>query len=164
MRGFQAADLASGRRVAACPKHYVAYGAAEGGRDYNTTDLSERTLREIYLPPFQATFAAGAGSVMSSFNEIGGMPVRANAHVLRTILRDEWQWQGVVLSDYEAVCELIPHGVAADLRDAARLSMLAGVDIDMMSAAYAPSIWPGWLRMATFRLHWSIRLPGESWC
>lgn len=137
VRGFQAADLASGRRVAACPKHYVAYGAAEAGRDYNTVELSERTLREVYLPPFQAAFAAGAGSVMSSFNEIGGLPVSANAHLLRTVLRDEWGWPGVVLSDYNAVGELIPHGVAADLQDAARLALLAGVDMDMMSEAYA---------------------------
>jgi beta-glucosidase len=137
VRGFQSADLASGRRVAACPKHYVGYGAAEAGRDYNTVDLSERTLREVQLPPFKAAFEAGAGSVMSAFNEIGGVPATANAFTLRTILRDEWGWPGVVLSDYEAVRELIPHGVAADLADAARLSMLAGIDMDMMSDAYA---------------------------
>ena len=137
VRGFQAANLASGRRVAACPKHYVAYGAAEGGRDYNTVDISERTLRAVYLPPFQAAFEAGAGSVMSSFNEIGGVPVSASSHALRTLLRDEWGWPGVVLSDYNAVGELVPHGVAADVADAARLGLLAGVDMDMMSGAYA---------------------------
>lgn len=137
VRGFQADGLASGRRIVACPKHYVAYGAAEAGRDYNTVDISERSLREVYLPPFAAACAAGAGSVMSSFNEIGGMPVSANQHVLRAILRDEWRWPGVVLSDYNAVGELVPHGVAADLADAARLSLLAGVDMDMMSGAYA---------------------------
>lgn len=137
VRGFQADGLASGRRIVACPKHYVAYGAAEAGRDYNTVDISERSLRETYLPPFAAAIAAGAGSVMSSFNEIGGMPVSASQHVLRTILRAEWRWPGVVLSDYNAVGELVPHGVAADLADAARLSLLAGVDMDMMSGAYA---------------------------
>lgn len=137
VRGFQAANLAGGRRVAACPKHYVAYGAAEAGRDYNTVDISERTLREVYLPPFQAAFAAGAGSVMNSFNEIGGVPLSANRHLLRTLLRDEWGWPGVVLSDYNAVGELIPHGVAANLLEAAELSLLAGVDMDMMSGAYA---------------------------
>ena len=136
VRGFQSAGLQSGRRVAACPKHYVAYGAAEAGRDYNTVDISERTLREVYLPPFQAAFEAGAGTVMSSFNEIGGVPVSASSHVLRTVLRDEWGWPGVVLSDYNAVGELVPHGVAADLADAARLALLAGVDMDMMSGAY----------------------------
>jgi beta-glucosidase len=136
VRGFQAAGLASGRRIAACPKHYVAYGAAEAGRDYNTVDISERTLREVYLPPFKAAFDAGAGSVMSSFNEISGVPATSNPWLLRALLREEWQWPGLVLSDYEAVRELMPHGVAADLADAARLSILAGLDMDMMSDAY----------------------------
>jgi len=121
----------------ACPKHYVAYGAAEAGRDYNTVDISERTLRDVYLPPFQAAFGAGAGSVMSSFNEIAGVPATANAFILRTVLRDEWQWTGVVVSDFDAIAELVPHGVADDLEDAARLSILAGLDMDMMSDAYA---------------------------
>jgi beta-glucosidase len=137
VRGFQSGDLASGRRIAACPKHYVGYGVDEAGRDYNTVDISERTLRDVHLPPFRAAFDAGAPSVMSAFNEIGGVPATVNALTLRTILRDEWGWDGVVLSDYEAVRELIAHGVAADLRDAARLSMLAGLDMDMMSDAYA---------------------------
>jgi beta-glucosidase len=137
VRGFQAADLQSGRRVAACPKHYTGYGAAEAGRDYNTVDLSERSLREVYLPPFKAAFDAGAGSVMSAFNEIGGVPATVNHLTLRTILRDEWQWPGVVLSDYEAVLELVNHGVAVDLADAARMSILAGLDMDMVSDAYA---------------------------
>jgi beta-glucosidase len=136
VRGFQAMDLTSGRRIAACPKHYVGYGAAEAGRDYNSTDFSERTLRDVYLPPFKAAFDAGAGSVMSAFNEIGGVPATANPLILRTILRDEWQWPGVVLSDYEAVKELIPHGVAADMKEAARLSLLAGLDIEMISSGY----------------------------
>jgi len=136
VRGFQTTGLTSGRNVAACPKHYVGYGAAEGGRDYNTVDFSERTLRDVYLPPFKAAFEAGAGAVMSSFNELGGLPVTANPSILRTILRDEWQWPGVVLSDYDAVRELIPHGVAANLREAARLSILAGLDIEMVSTAY----------------------------
>ena len=136
VRGFQATDLASGRRVAACPKHYVAYGAAEGGRDYNSVDISEQLLRDVYLPPFRAAFDAGAGAVMSSFNEINGLPATANAFVLRTILRDEWGWPGVVLSDYDAVRELIAHGLAADLRDAARHSIHAGLDIDMVSGGY----------------------------
>jgi len=136
VRGFQTTGLTSGRNVAACPKHYVGYGAAEGGRDYNTVDFSERTLRDVYLPPFKAAFESGAGAVMSSFNELGGLPVTANPSILRTILRDEWQWPGVVLSDYDAVRELIPHGVAANLREAARLSILAGLDIEMVSTAY----------------------------
>jgi beta-glucosidase len=114
----------------------VGYAAAEAGRDYNTVDISERTLRDIHLPPFKAAFTAGAGSVMSSFNEIGGVPVSANGFVLGQVLRQEWQWPGVVLSDYEAIRELIPHGVAANLKEAARLAILAGVDMDMMSDAY----------------------------
>ncbi len=137
VRGFQAADLASGRRIVACPKHYVAYGAAEAGRDYNTVDISERTLRDVYLPPFKAAFDAGAGTVMSSFNEIAGVPSTCNPFTLRTVLRDEWGWAGVVVSDYESVRELIVHGVAADLKEAARLSILAGLDMDMVSNAYA---------------------------
>ncbi len=136
VRGFQATDLTSGRRIAACPKHYLGYGAAEGGRDYNTTDFSQRTLRDIYLPPFKAAFEAGAGTVMSSFNEISGLPATANPLILRTILRDEWGWPGVVLSDYDAVRELIPHGVAANLKEAAYLSILAGLDMEMVSTAY----------------------------
>ncbi len=137
VRGFQASDLAGGRRIVACPKHYAAYGGAEAGRDYNTVDISERTLREVYLPPFKAAFDAGAGSVMSAFNEIGGVPATCNPFTLRTILRDEWQWAGVVVSDYESVRELMNHGVAADLKEAARLSILAGLDMDMLGDAYA---------------------------
>lgn len=136
VRGFQAADLKSGRRIVACPKHYVAYGAAEAGRDYNTVDMSERTLREVYLPPFKAAFDAGAGSVMSAFNDLNGVPATANPLTLRTILRDEWQWQGVVLTDYNAVGELVEHGIAEDERAAARLSALAGVDMDMITNAF----------------------------
>lgn len=136
VRGFQSTGLTSGRRIAACPKHYIGYGAAEGGRDYNTTDFSERTLRDVYLPPFKAAFDAGAGTVMTAFNELNGIPATASPFLLRTILRHEWNWPGVVLSDYEAVRELIPHGIAADLKEAARLSLLAGLDMEMISTAY----------------------------
>ncbi len=136
VRGFQATDLAGGKRVVACPKHYVAYGLAEGGKDYNTVDLSERALRDVYLPPFKAALDAGAGSIMSSFNEIAGVPASANAFILRQILRDEWDWPGVVLSDYDAIGELIQHGVAADHKEAALKAVLAGEDIDMMSQAF----------------------------
>jgi len=136
IRGFQAKGLASGKRVVACPKHYVAYGAAESGKDYNTVDLSENVLRDVYLPPFAAAFDEGAGSTMSAFNDINGVPASANPLTLRTILRDEWDWPGVVLSDAHAVGELIDHGVAADYPDAARQAANAGIDIDMGSAAY----------------------------
>ena len=138
VRGFQTAVSPGGRHVAACPKHYVGYGASEAGRDYNPTELTERTLREVHLPPFAAAFAAGAGSVMSAFNDISGVPASANPFTLKTVLRDEWQWPGVVLSDFGSIAELVPHGVAADLKEAARLAILAGVDMDMMNDAYGP--------------------------
>ena len=88
--------------MAACPKHFVAYGAPEGGRDYNTVDVSERTLRDVFLQPFRAAFDAGADTLMSAFNEIAGVPASANPFTLRTILRDEWHWPGLVVSDYTA--------------------------------------------------------------
>ena len=135
-RGLQAGDLASGRRAVACPKHYVAYGAAEGGRDYNTVDISERTLRDVYLPPFQSAFRAGAGSVMSSFNEIAGVPASANALILDQILRRELGFPGIVVSDWNAIAELLNYGLAADRAEAARLAALAGVDMDMVSDCY----------------------------
>lgn len=131
VRGFQ-----SVAGIAACPKHYVAYGGVEAGRDYNSVDISERALRDVYLPPFKAAFDAGAETVMSAFNDIAGIPATINHFTLRTVLRDEWNWPGLVVSDYTAINELIEHGVAADLGDAARLSMLAGVDMDMQSEAY----------------------------
>ncbi|MBN2003786.1 MAG: glycoside hydrolase family 3 C-terminal domain-containing protein [Anaerolineae bacterium] len=136
VRGFQTKGLAGDKRVAACPKHYAAYGVAEAGKDYNTVDISERTLRDVYLPPFKAAFDEGAVTVMSSFNEIAGVPSSANAFLLRTVLRDEWAWPGVVLSDYDAIGELIQHGLAEDLREAALKAILAGEDIDMMSYAF----------------------------
>jgi beta-glucosidase len=136
VRGFQALDLPSGRKIVACPKHYVAYGGAEAGKDYNTVDVSERTLRDVYLPPFKAAFDAGAGTVMSAFNEINGIPASANSFTLRTILREEWGFMGVILSDYDAIGELIPHGFAADLQEAAYKSIMAGIDMDMMSNAF----------------------------
>ena len=138
VRGFQSIGLASGKRVAACPKHYAAYGAAEAGRDYSTVDISERALRDVYLPPFKAAFDAGAGSVMSSFNELSGVPASIHHFLLTTILRDEWQWPGMVVSDFSAIAEVILHGAALDLKDAARLSLRAGLDMDMMSDAYGP--------------------------
>ncbi|MEJ7699079.1 MAG: glycoside hydrolase family 3 N-terminal domain-containing protein [Pyrinomonadaceae bacterium] len=98
----------------ACAKHFAGYGAAEGGRDYNTVDMSERTLREVYLPPFKAAKDAGAGSFMTSFNALNGVPATANPFLLRQILRSEWKFDGLVVSDYTSVAELIKHGVARD--------------------------------------------------
>jgi len=136
VRGFQAKALPGGKRIVACPKHYVGYGAAEAGKDYNTTDMSERTLRDVYLPPFHAAFSEGAGTTMSAFNDLCGIPTSANPFTLRTVLRDEWGWDGVVVSDYNSIGELIAHGIAADLKDAAAKASLAGVEMDMMAGAY----------------------------
>jgi beta-glucosidase len=136
VRGFQGDDYSAPDRVVACAKHFVAYGAAEAGRDYNTVDISERTLREIYLPPFKAAVGAGVGTLMSGFNALNGVPVSANPFTLTDILRGEWKFDGVVVSDYTSVDELIRHGVASDGKDAARLALAAGVDVEMVSRLY----------------------------
>ncbi|MFC1996862.1 glycoside hydrolase family 3 C-terminal domain-containing protein [Chloroflexota bacterium] len=135
VRGFQS-KLSNGRKMVACPKHYVASGGAEAGKDYNIVDMSERQLRDIYLPPFKSAFDAGAGTTMSAFNEINGIPASANVFTLRKILRDEWGYKGFVVSDWNSVGELIPHGVAKGFKDAALKAFLAGVDMDMTSNAY----------------------------
>ena len=135
VQGFQG-ELNSPDHMAACAKHYVAYGAAEAGRDYNSVDLSERRLRETYLPPFEAAEDAGVATFMSSFNTIDGIPASANPFTLRKVLKGEWGFKGFVVSDWNSVGELIPHGVAADGADAARLALNAGVDMDMCSGDY----------------------------
>ncbi|MEM4875460.1 MAG: glycoside hydrolase family 3 N-terminal domain-containing protein, partial [Thermofilaceae archaeon] len=137
VKGFQGERLSSDpERIAACAKHYVAYGAAEGGRDYNTVDISERTLREVYLPPFKSAVAAGVATVMSAFNDLCGVPASANEFTLRRVLKGEWGFRGFVVSDWNAVGELIQHGIAADGAEAARLAVEAGVDMDMVSDLY----------------------------
>jgi beta-glucosidase len=136
VQGFQGNDYSQIDRVMACAKHFAAYGAAEGGRDYNTVDLSERTLREVYLQPFEAAKNAGAGSFMTSFNTLNGVPATANSFLLRQILRGEWKFDGLVVSDYTAVAELIKHGVARDGSEAAQISLNAGTDMEMVSRFY----------------------------
>jgi len=136
VRGFQGDDLASPSTLLACAKHFAAYGGAEGGRDYNTVDISERTLRETYLPPFKAAVDAGVETFMASFNEVAGVPAHASRFLLEDILRGEWGFGGLVVSDYTGVLELIPHGVAATRADAGLLALQAGVDVDMVSAIY----------------------------
>ncbi|MBT2299978.1 glycoside hydrolase family 3 C-terminal domain-containing protein [Variovorax paradoxus] len=136
VRGFQGKDLGRADAMLATPKHFAGYGAAEGGLDYNTVDLSERTLREVYLPPFRAAIDAGALSIMSAFNEIGGIPSNANRNLLTGVLRGEWGFQGFVVSDYTADEELIAHGFAADGREAAKRAFLAGTDVSMQSGLY----------------------------
>ena len=137
VRGFQTADLSDPTAAMATPKHYVAYGAAKGGRDYNTVDVSMQTLRETYLPPFRAALDAGAGSVMVAFNEIAGVPATSNPATVRDILRGEWGFGGVVVSDWGSIWETIPHGYAAGECDAAARAMVVGVDVDMETGVYA---------------------------
>jgi beta-glucosidase len=140
VRGFQGSDMADPQSLVASVKHFAGYGAAEGGRDYNTVDISEQTLREVYLPPFHAAVKAGAGTVMSAFNDLNGVPATANRHTLTEILRNEWKFDGFVISDYNAVKELIAHGVAADGTEAAFEAITAGVDMDMVDGLYGAAI------------------------
>ena len=137
VRGFQGADVAASDSLLACAKHYAAYGAAEGGRDYNAVELSERTLREVYLPPFHAAVDAGVGSLMSAFESLNGVPASGNRHLLDDILRHEWKFGGFVVSDWNAVEELMNHGVAASRQDAALKAITAGVDLDMWGNSYS---------------------------
>ena len=136
VRGYQNYEDAAGRKAAACVKHYAAYGAAEAGKDYNTVDMSERRLREEYLPTYRAAIEAGVKTLMTSFNDLNGIPATANVFLLKQILRQEWGFEGMIVSDYDSIGELILHGLAKDQREAALLSILAGVDMDMMGNAY----------------------------
>jgi beta-glucosidase len=136
VRGYQGSRLDAPDSIATCAKHFVGYGAAEGGRDYNTTEISEHTLRQFYLPPFHAAVNAGAATIMSAFNAINGIPASANPFTLQQVLREEWGFRGVVDSDWEAVGELIPHGIANDGPTAVRKGFLAGVDMDMTSSLF----------------------------
>jgi beta-glucosidase len=145
IRGYQGESLGNPGSVAASVKHFAAYGAAEAGREYNTTDMSEIALRQIYLPPYQAAVEAGAATIMSAFNALNGVPASANPFLLSKILRGEWGFNGFVVSDYTAVMELINHGVALDAATATRKALTAGVDVDMMSHFYDTEL-PGLVR------------------
>ena len=136
VRGYQGANLDAKDSVAACVKHFVGYGAAEGGRDYNTVELSEHTLRQFYLPPFHAAVDEGAATLMSAFNPLNGVPASANSFTLKQILRKEWGFEGIVDSDFTSVSELVAHGIANDGVTAARKAFLGGVDMDMVSSLY----------------------------
>ncbi|MBS2210277.1 glycoside hydrolase family 3 C-terminal domain-containing protein [Carboxylicivirga mesophila] len=136
VKGFQGDDISSNETVLACVKHMAAYGAAQAGRDYHSVDMSDRVLRETYLPPYKAAVDAGARTVMTSFNDLDGVPASANKYLLTDILRDEWGFDGMVVTDYTAINELIPHGVAADEYHAGVLAMKAGVDMDMEGGVY----------------------------
>jgi len=136
VKGFQGDDLSRPDTLLACAKHFAGYGASEAGRDYNTVDMSERTLRQVYLPPFQAAAEAGVATFMTSFNEIAGVPSTGNPFLTRQILRQDWGYEGLVVSDWGSVGEMANHGVAATLADTAATALKAGVDMDMESDAY----------------------------
>src|SRR5579871_79373 len=136
VRGFQGAALDDRESVAACVKHFAGYGAAEAGRDYNSAWIPEGLLRDVYLPTFRAALNAGAPTIMTAFNTLNGVPATADSFLLRRILRDEWKFNGIVVSDYEAITNLIPHGLVATPRDAARAALRAGVDMEMVSTTY----------------------------
>jgi len=140
VQGIQGTSLRDSLTLIATAKHFVGYGAAEGGRDYNVAEIPERTLREIYLPPFRAAVNAGARSVMASFNEIDGIPMHVHGGLINGVLRDRWGWDGILVSDYTGVMELLNHGVAADTGAAGRLALQAGVDVDMVSNIYYQSL------------------------
>lgn len=137
VRGYQGSGLAEdNERLAACVKHFAAYGAAEGGRDYNTVDMSERQLREYYLPAYKAALDEGCEMVMASFNTVDGIPASGNEKLMRGILRDEWGFEGILISDWASIREMIAHGAAEDDCEAAYRAMRAGVDIEMMTPCY----------------------------
>jgi len=136
IRGFQGNDYSRPDKIMACAKHFAAYGAVEGGREYNTVDMSERTLRDVYLVPFKAANDAGVGSFMTSFNDLNGVPSTANSWLLRQVLRSEWGFDGLVVSDYTSVKELINHGLAANEEEAAMYGLNGGTDMEMVSRTY----------------------------
>lgn len=136
VRGYQGTDLKEPGRIAACVKHFAGYGAPEGGREYNTVDMSTGVLREFYLPAYKAAVDAGVAMVMAAFNTIDRIPASGNGKLLRGILREEWGFGGVTIADFNSVNELVPHGAAQDGREAAHKSLAAGLDIEMMSTHY----------------------------
>ncbi|MGE3871723.1 MAG: glycoside hydrolase family 3 N-terminal domain-containing protein [Parvibaculaceae bacterium] len=140
VKGFQGDDLKSPLSVAATAKHLAAYGASVAGRDYAEVEVSERSLHEVYLPPFEAAVAAGVAAIMPAFTDIDNVPLTANVAILRDLVRGKWGFEGVIVSDYTAIAELIQHGVAGDVTEAAALALKAGVDIDMMSLAYVQGL------------------------
>lgn len=140
VKGFQGNGLGELDAVMACVKHFAAYGAAQAGRDYHTVDMSDRMLREVYLPPYKAAIDAGAATVMTSFNEYDGVPATGSKHLMTEILRNEWKFTGFVVTDYTSIMEMISHGVAEDTAAAAALAIEAGVDMDMQAGFYQASL------------------------
>jgi len=137
VRGFQGEDLSRKGHIAACAKHFAGYGASEAGRDYNTTNIPEIELRNVHLPPFKAAVDAGVATLMTSFSDLNGVPASANALLLTRILREEWGFDGFVVSDWESIPQLAVHGLTADARESAREAANAGLDVDMAGHAYA---------------------------
>jgi beta-glucosidase len=140
VRGFQGDDIAHPQNLAATAKHLAAYGASVAGRDYAAVEVSEWAFHEVYLPPFRAAVAAGVAAIMPAFTDLAGVPMTGNAAVLRGVVREDWRFDGVIVSDHGAIGELIPHGVAGDAAAAAALALRAGVDIDLMSGAYGSGL------------------------
>ncbi|WP_343588358.1 glycoside hydrolase family 3 N-terminal domain-containing protein [Flavobacterium sp.] len=140
VKGFQGNKLGDLNSVMACVKHFAAYGAGVGGRDYNSVDMSERMLLETYLPPFKAALEAGAATFMNSFNDINGIPATGNAHLQRDILKGKWNFQGFVVSDWGSIGEMVAHGYSKDLKEAAYSAITAGSDMDMESNAYRKNL------------------------
>ena len=140
VRGFQGENLSDPTSIAACPKHFVGYGAGEGGRDYNSTFIPERLLRNVYLRPFEAAVKNGAATFMTSFNDNDGVPSSGNKFILEQVLRKEWHFDGFVVSDWESIREMIPHGFCKDEKEAAEKAINAGVDMEMVSRTYISSI------------------------
>ena len=137
VRGYQTGNLSAPDAIAACAKHFVGYGASESGRDYNTTNLAPRDLRDVHLPPFAAAVQAGVASVMASFSDLDGVPATANGPLLTGVLRDEWKFDGLVVSDWDSIRQLAIHGLTADDRGSAHEAAMAGVDMEMASTTYA---------------------------
>lgn len=136
VRGYQGKDFSGNNTIMACVKHYALYGAAEAGRDYNTTDMSRHRMYNEYFPPYKAAVDAGVGSVMASFNEIEGIPATANKWLLTDVLRDQWGFNGFVVSDYTGVSEMIDHGFGEDLKDVSAKALAAGLDMDMVAEGF----------------------------
>lgn len=136
VQGYQGEDLSDPFTLMACVKHFAAYGAAQAGRDYHTVDMSDRVLRETYLPPYKAAIDAGVATVMTSFNEVDGVPASGNEYLLTEILRNEWGFDGFVVTDYTSINEMVPHGVVANEKEAAELAVNAGVDMDMQGSVF----------------------------
>lgn len=140
VKGFQGKDLSKKNTLVACAKHFVAYGAARAGRDYNTVDMSKRKLHEVYLPPFKSAVDAGVGTFMTSFNELNGVPVTGSEKHVEGILRESWDYDGLIVSDWGSVMEQVVHGAAKDKKEASRYAMDATVDMDMEGHAYLPNM------------------------